>query len=174
MAFLTFLCGCWGLSVSTHVPPPPVLRCLCRNGSSCFLCFKGLINHTRGEEEGGQRGISKDRALRFSKLSSLESIMTQLENALSSPHYWSHKNSHHRFANSWSFPGLCHQPIEPPISAVCVCAQKRVCEQSSRYMCFFVQHFALFHLFLSSPHWSTLGQVCVCTCVWSRLPCSCS
>lgn len=165
MAFLTFLCGCWGLSVSTHVPPPLVLRCLCRNGSSCFLCFKGLINHTRGEEEGGHRGISKDRALRFSKPSSLESLMTRLDNALSSPHYWSHKNGHHGFANSWSFPGLCHPP--------CLC--ERVCEQSSGYMIMLVCETLCPLSLLSplSPQKCTQSGVCACA-GGSRLPCSCS
>lgn len=130
-----------------------------------FLCFKGLINYTWGKEEGGQREISKDQAFRFSKLSSLESVMTQLENALSSPHYWSHKNGHHYFANSWSFPGLCHQPIKLPISVLCVCVcvcvsvRGRECEwASTQYICLFVNHLALFHLFLLHPYRTALFQ----------------
>lgn len=119
-------------------PPPSVPHRICRNRSSCFLCFKGLINHTQGEEKGGQRGISKEPALGFSKASPFEFIMTRLKDAFSFSHCRSRKNAHHRFANPCPFPGLGHRPIE-----LLECAEECV-------------------TLLFSPYRGTRSQVCVC------------
>ena len=74
-------------AVGIHTCAPVHAAVPHRNGSSHFLRFKALINHTQGE--GGvcrQWEISKDWAFRFSKLSSLETVMTQLENAKCAPY----------------------------------------------------------------------------------------